>query len=438
MITMRRKIINVAVAAVGLSLLVGCGGSSVVKTSVLTGTVLDLNFQPVRDATVWTEYGQTRTSSAGSYALTKVGDGEVRVRARINKNGTYYAGSTSVLTTPDVQSNGNIIVAPETLMARVQGNVKDRAGYDLAHASVFAYFGGSNSKRVFTDDEGNFEFDDLPANVTMTISASGRTFRSDQSDVNLAVGELRQLNFVLDDAGSPSLTAPQNITATAYTSEPVATRGSSAAALDWVKQNVGKPHKGRSVTVSKKSRLRDDVNVEVELNWDVDQFPDLFGYGVYRSTSINQSPTSWDFVFDPLGATYLDAGLEPLTDYYYSLTTASANFPDNPNVTESDFSAVVSARTLERVYTSGYNFGTNKFLYTVNSGAESYVVYLFNVFPGVNATSVWNNSGSPSTTGSVTYTGPALQSGHTYYWFVVGTADGGASRTISQIETLKP
>ncbi|MBX3111277.1 MAG: carboxypeptidase regulatory-like domain-containing protein [Fimbriimonadaceae bacterium] len=435
---MCRHKITFAVAAAGLLLLAGCGGSSVVKTSVITGTVLDLNFQAVRDAKVWTEFGQTTTSSAGSYALTKVGDGEVRVYARVNKGGTWYAGSTSVLTTPDVQSNGNIIVAPEAVMARVQGNVQDRSGYNLAHASVFAYFGGSNSKRVFTDEDGNFEFDDLPANTSMKISASGRTFRSDQAIVNLSVGEVRQLNFILDDAGSPDLTPPQNITATAYTSEPVATRGASSTALDWVKNHVAKQRKGRTVTVSKRGRLRSDVNVEVELNWDVDQFPDLFGYGVYRSTSVTQSPTSWDFVFDPLGATYLDAGLEPLSDYYYSLTTASAWFPDDPYVTESDFSPVVGARTLERVYTSGFNFSTNKFQYTVNSGATSYVVYLFDTFPSVNTTAKWHNESSPSTTGSVTYTGPALQSGRTYYWFVEGRADGGASRTISQIEALQP
>ncbi|MBS1707452.1 MAG: carboxypeptidase regulatory-like domain-containing protein, partial [Armatimonadetes bacterium] len=367
-----------------------------------------------------------------------VGEGEVRVNARFDKGNTAYVGSTYVLTTADTQSNGNIIVAPGNLMGTIEGNVKDRFGYDLAHASVFMYFGGGNSKRVFTDENGNYNFDDIPANVTLQLSASGRSYRSDQSAVNLAVGEHRTVNFILDDAGSPTLTAPQNITATAYTSEPDATRGLSTSALDWVKKNLGRAKAGGKLTVSKKTRVRSDINVEVELNWDVDQFPDLFGFGVYRSTSSNVSPTSWDFIFEPLGASYLDAGLQPNANYYYSLTTASANFPDNPNVTESDFSPVVSAQTLERIHTTSYNSGTSKFQYTTTSGATSYVVYLFDEFPGVNTTSVWNNAGSPSATGSVTYTGPALQAGHTYYWFVVGSANSGASRTISQIDTLLP
>ncbi len=435
---MNRRIFASVVVAGALIIGSGCGGSNVVKTSILTGTVLDLNFVPVRDATVWTEYGQTTTSTAGSYVLTKVGDGEVRVNARINKSGSVYSGSTYVLTSADTQSNGNIIVSPESLMGSVTGNVQDRSGFDLAHASVFAYFGGGNSKRVFTDENGDYEFDDLPANFTLQIAASGRTYRSDQTTVNLSVGEQRAVDFVLDDAGNPTLTPPQNIFATAYTSEPVATRGASSAALDWVKKNLRRGGQGRSVTVSKKGRIRNDVNVEVELDWDVDQFPDLFGYGVYRSTSTSVSPSSWDFVYDPLGASYLDAGLEPLSHYYYSLTTASANFPDDPGVTESDFSAVVGAYTLERIYTSGYNFSTHRFQYTANSGASQYVVYLFDTFPGVNTSSIWSNSASPSATSTVTYTGPTLQSGHTYYWFVVGMADGGASRTISQIDTLLP
>ena len=48
-----------------------------------------------------------------------------------------------------------------------------------------------------------------------------------------------------------------------------------------------------------------------------------------------------------------------------------------------------------------------------------------------------DNEAAPVTSTSWVYSGPAFVPGRTYYWFVLGLANGDASRTISQVWSFK-
>lgn len=424
------------VALVALS---GCGGSSK-TTSAMTGTVYDQYLQPVIGASVSSRDTKTTTSSAGSFVLSNQADGYVLVKAEITKDGVKYQGSSMAYNSPGVQTTGvGIVIAPATELATLSGSVTDRFGVKLQDASVFAYSAsGGSSKRAITGEDGTFTMNELVAGVTYTVSATGQTYRSDQFSLTLAPGEAFNTDFVLGDAGVPVLSAPTSLSAVTYTSFPTATRATAPGdALDWVKARYDKKP-GAKVARSTVSRaVRSDVRVEAQLDWLYNPTTETQGYGIYRSPGSVATPAGYDFYYDPLATTFFDGGLEPSSTYTYAVTSASSHFPDFPSQTQSALSNTVVARTLERLSLTGYSAGSKRFSWASGSGSTSFIVYVFDEFPGVDRVVFADNEAAPVTTNSWVYSGPAFVPGRTYYWFVLGLANGDNSRTISQVWSFK-
>ena len=201
--------------------LVGCGGVSKPKTSTVTGSVVDADFNPVRGATVSAAGRTTVTSETGAYQLTELPSEDVEIIATLQIGNLAFRGRTWVYNAErEQQRSANIVMGPTNQLATLRGTVRDRDGFVLQGAAVFAYFGVGSSTKVFTDGNGNFTLRDLVANVDYAVSASGQTYRSDQTTIRLSNGETRSINFTLDNPGLPALTPPQNLGITSWVSFP--------------------------------------------------------------------------------------------------------------------------------------------------------------------------------------------------------------------------
>lgn len=432
---MKRTVVVLGILGVALA---GCGGSNVSKTSTVTGTVLDINNQPVRDAKVSSKYGNTRTSPTGAFTLPLQGNGAVDISADAVKNGVHYRGrTTSFNYKNELTQSINIVVGVDDELGRISGNVRDRNGNPLEDASVYAYNGAGSSLRVFTDANGDYEFSDLVGGVTYSVLAGGQGYRSDSTQVALGIRDSRSADFVLDDPGLPNLQAPQNVFVTTWVSPSDATAKPGSDVITLAKRLMAKNGGSKGKVVMSKTKALSNNLVEADIEWDEQRFSDLLGYGVYKANSANGVLNGADFLPEPLAAYYVDQDLRTRSTYSYGLTTISAAYPDFPDQTESDLSDRVVAVTLDRLSLAAPTFGPLTFRWLSGSAATSYVVFLFDEFPGIDVTSSWNNASNRATGTSVVYNGASLNVGQTYYYLIVGLANNDESRTISQIGSFQ-
>jgi hypothetical protein len=189
--------------------------------------------------------------------------------------------------------------------------------------------------------------------------------------------------------------------------------------------------------------------VEIDLFWTSTVFEDLFGYAFKRATSAAALPNTQatQLLRDPLADAYFDVDpeLTPNVTYYYTVHRLDTiDFPDPSRQTIGPASNVASANPLNPITALNPAFGSSvgaspSFQWSPVDGAAGYQVYVWDRFPslqedpslpaepGGNAVPpVWpanlNSPGSSFVTApatSVTYQGPALQAGRTYYWMVV-------------------
>lgn len=354
--------------------------------------------------------------------IRRTRQGEVDIRAEVIRDGVRHRGMTYTFAhvAGHVQSV-NIVVAPEHESATLRGYVFDRQGRALNNAWVFAYSGAGSSQRAFTNEDGLYELNWLIANMEYTISAGGLGLRSDQETIVLSAGETARLDFTTGNPGLPTLTPPSNLFATSWVA-PAPTRGDRAVDLTVVRELVGTRDGSPATASSRTTRsVRSDMIVEVDLEWDEQRFSDLVGWGIYRAPSATGPLTGVDFFPEPLAAFYVDIGINPNSVYSYAVTTISALYPDHPDRTESDLSNRAVIETLGLLRASAIAMANPRFSWNADSGADVYRVFLFDEFPGIGVTSVWN---TPHLVGTnVTYNGPSLEVGRTYYYFVVGFGD---------------
>lgn len=420
-----------------LAAVVGCGGSSSSgsKSATVTGTVIDISNQPVRDAVVTSRYGSVRTSTVGSFYFPNQGTGPVEYTATITRNGARYRGrSTAWNYSNEKTQNVNIVIGLESELGTIRGQVVDRNGDPLQDASVYAYSGAGSSIRTFSDEDGNYQFDDLVGGASYTVLAGGQSYRSDSVNVTLGLNQTRTVDFLLDDPAEPNLQPPSNVGVVSWTSPSDATRGPDRDPYTAIKRLFDPKY--RTHKVAPQTRAVPSTLYEVDLFWDEQRFPDLLGYGIYRGRGANGTVEGIDLSADPLAGYYVDLTVQGNTTYSYAVSTISSNFPANPDQTESGLSTRVVAETLGRLNLSNPTLNPLTFRWQGGSGAQEYVVYLFDEFPGVDVTQIWDNEQNRASGTSVVYNGPALSKG-TYYYVVVGVANNDESRTVSQVGTLR-
>ncbi len=430
---MSRSILLSFSAIALLGALSGC--SEPQKLASITGRVTDINGLPVRDARVFTIDGQTRTSTNGTYTLTQVREDNIAVQAEYTSpTGARFVGRTVTRTVDNqIQNSVNITVGSVSALGSVRGVVRDRFGRPLAGASVFAYAQGYlSSARTITDESGNYDLRDLVAGLAYSMSVGGFGYANDETNISLSSGQTLTRNFTLDDAGNPTLPAPQNLRVISWVSPRTSRAPGEAAAYEQVKRLYDRDRAQRAAT-----RATFAGNpIEVEINWDRLQGVDFYGYGVYRGTGPSGVIVEYDFYREPMSGTYIDGdnALLPDNTYRYQLTSLGTLFPDDPD-SEGPRSSIVVADTLDdlRLGSAVVNGNDIVFNWFGDSGATSYVVYIFNQFPGLGVTSILNNQSNPTTQLNTTFPNAGLVRGQTYYYLVLGLANSNRSRTISQV-----
>lgn len=421
------------IAAIGCGGSGGGGGGGGSRTASVSGTVTDVNGDPVRGARVSSRDGSTTTSTTGAYILRNVREDNLDISADIVQNGVRFRGQNVAVTFRGERTQSvNIVVAPERQLASIYGVIEDRDGFRLGGASVFASGAGLSSQRTVANANGEYELFGLVSGISYTVVAGGREYRSDVDSMVLTDGERRRVNFVLSNPGNPQMPAPEELSAVSWTSPPVTRLSRDREAIENVKRLFDPKHAKRR---AKTTRLTPDGNyVEVGLDWIPIDSLELLGYGIYRARSANGPFTAIDFLREPLEGYFVDLDdvLRPNQNYFYQVTSLSVIYPDDPDRSESPPSNVVLVTPLPDL--NGLSVTNNPLTFNWNDAlADAYVVYLFDEFPGVGVESFWNNANSPTSDTSLQYAGPALTRGQRYYYLVLGLADENVNRTVSAV-----
>jgi hypothetical protein len=416
-------------------LLSGCGGGKNKVPGSISGVIFDINGEVVRNARVWCDLSgpndpETRSNASGAYLLTGVPESIQIVRAEVTQNGLRYYGQTAIqVFEGDQTKNVNITLVRDNQLASVVGVVMDRNGFAISGAKVFANSNGFSSSFAITASDGTYAMGGLQAGLDYTLTASARYYGNDEDFVNLSPGEQRNVNFILGNVSNVQLPAPQNLSAVAWTSpKEITTRGREADAIEAFKQKYD-PRRAQGRT-----RNSDGGNwIEIDLYWDAVSSPQLMGYGIYRGTSAVDALQGLFFLRD-IYATFfadLDELLRENQTYYYEVTALNTSYPDSAG-SESNHSNRYGVTPIGDLALGNVTQNPSPvFNWQAANGAQSYIVFLFDAYPTFETDFFWQSAPTAST--QLAYTGPALTPGHTYYYLVLGLANGNDSRTISRV-----
>ena len=416
----------------------GCGGSTTIgggnsgPPGEVSGVIFDSDGNVVRDADVFITNPElhTTSSSSGTYVLTDVPAVDLLVRVQTDQDGVTYIGQNLArVFNNDRAKNVNIVVVRASDVAQIHGTVRDSHGGRISGARVFAV-GENNlsSSMAVTDSNGDYSIHRLAPGINYELNASTPDFRSDNTSVTLSAGDDDQEDFVLTEtSGVATLSPPINLALVAWTAPDDITRSiDSSKAYEQVKRLFDPARAKRTPT----TRLTPSgETIEVDATWDRVSSNFLLGYGVYRALGAAGALQSDDFLRDPLAEFYADTddSLVENTTYSYALTSI------NTDQVESGFSTQVPVKTIGRMSSPTISFSPVTFHWPAATGAQNYVVFVFDTFPSVGVDSIWNNAATPVSGTSIPYGGPSLVPGNTYYVVVLGLANSNTSRTISRI-----
>jgi len=447
--TMQRCIWGGLIAFLVAGILAGCGGDT--KVGVVSGTITDIEGDPVADAEVFAANAvnsRTRSLHNGTYYLTNVPDWFTIIRARAVINGVEYTGQNVAQVFENEQSkNVNIMIAPANRQGAVEGFVRDALGRGIEGARVFVG-GALSSALAVTDRRGFYRITGLPAGYEYPVVASAPDYENDKRTVSIVAGETALLSFTLNDSRNRPVQAPINLSATAWTMPRVLTATRSAPrerdAYNAIRALFDdKPRPRRTVA----SRAVGDYWIEIDLSWDYEEQLSLLGYGIYRGRTIDElNRNAIAFLRDPLADFFadLDPALQPNVTYYYEMVALNTDYLNDLPGTVSGRSNRVSARpftpiAITRPFPNEIVDGL-LLQWTPVPNADYYLVLIYDRFPDYKVAPYFpadlSNPGAakvfaPAT--SLVYTGPPLVSGRTYYAVVLAFTNDRSTCAISQI-----
>jgi len=447
--TMQRRIWGGVFAFLCAVILAGCGGES--KVGVVSGTITDIEGDPVADAEVFAANAvnsRTRSLHNGTYYLTNVPDRFTIIRARAVINGVEYTGQNIAQVFENEQSKSvNIMIAPANRQGAVEGFVRDALGRGIEGARVFAG-GALSSALAVTDRRGFYRIAGLPAGYEYPIVASAPDYENDKRTVSIVAGETALVSFTLNDSRNRPVQTPLNLTATAWTMPRVLTATRSAPrerdAYNAIRALFDdKPRPRRTVA----SRAVGDYWIEIDLSWEYEEQNSLLGYGIYRGRTIDElNRNAIAFLRDPLADFFadLDPALQPNVTYYYEMVALNTDYLNDLPGTVSGRSNRVSARpftpiAITRPFPNEIVDGLI-LQWTPVPNADYYLVLIYDRFPDYKVAPYFpadlSNPGAakvfaPAT--ALVYTGPPLVSGRTYYAVVLAFTNDRSTRAISQI-----
>jgi hypothetical protein len=446
-------------AVAGLTLLTylfvaGCGGGGGSTPGNLTGAVTDAEGRAVAGATVAVGSSQTKSLSNGTFTLSGIRDGFQKVVAANTINGRRWSGETMVDLVGNEQNRSlNIVISDEDTQGTIFGSVIGPNGFGLEGAKVFIA-GPLGSTLAVADRDGNYVANRIPSGFTYTVTCSLAGFVNDTKSVHVSANQTTAASFALTIGTSQgAIPAPTGLSAQAWTVADTISRSTaqSRGVYDWLKKvyrkKSGLPETPKlSRVVSGKAATRSTPNgsvIEVDLFWTYQSFTDLFGYAIRRSTSsAGVAAVDVDAVLrDPLADAFFDVDpqLTPQVPYFYTVSRLdTVDFPDNGLIgPASNVASVTPLGPVNAQTAPTFVAGNPVFAWNSVTGAAAYQIYVWDQFPALQndpslpsdpdaVQPVWpadfNSPGSSLVTApntSQAYQGPALISGHTYYWMVV-------------------
>ncbi len=420
----------------------GCGGLNPSGSGDVSGAIFNETGDVVRGARVWADDNQTLSNSTGGYVITNVRNKfDVVVRAEITVGGVRYFGQNVARIPTDARLKSlNIAVYPDSEQATIEGTVADRTGLAVEGAHVFARQNNGavvSSSLAITDSDGHYRIEGLKSGQEYALVANAQGFDSDSDVVTLNQGEDRTENFVIPDATGNVPPPPTNLSATSWTSPKEVTRSLQLSrGIEAIKRMLDPRRTSRHVAAAKARDSATGDVIEVDLFWDRPDFQSLLGFGIYRGPDPT-ALTGIDFLRDPLSDTYEDSDRE-LTqgqEYSYAASSLSTSYTSHGHG-ESALSSVVHAPTLGQVVALQPSFGPLTFHWSLAYGAQQYEVLVYDQYPAVGVPSGFHFFSNQTTDTSYVYGGPALQSGKTYFFAVLGSTNDGAGMTLSRIESF--
>lgn len=463
-------------------------------TTTLSGTVTDLTGSAIVGATVSTGNQSTRTTQFGTFLLPNVplptGQSSViqTVTASAGINGQTWNGQNTVeiLTNETNTRNVQIIISNASTQGAIAGIIRDNAGNPVQGARVFAAapdpaqaarFTSLGSFMAVTAADGSFIIPKLPplnagtnpTGYVVTASFAGYTNQSASVQVNPKAVTNIALTLTASSTGA-SLQTVQNFSALSITTPTTFTRAPGGSSADRAlnalrhfileKRGLLRHHAADPTRITRRGRvIRSTPSgsvIESDLFWDYTPLDNLLGYDVLRSANDASHFASIALLRDPLADRFadIDPALTPDTTYYYSVARLdTVNFPKNGD--EGPPATPVAVDPLQPLALSSPNNAATAgnpptFSWTSVNRAALYQILVYDRFPDYQSDTdpngvrpIWpadpQNPGAslvsaPAT--SQTYQGPALTSGHTYYWAVLAQDDVGSAYSVSPVRSF--
>ncbi|MFN7172881.1 MAG: carboxypeptidase-like regulatory domain-containing protein [Fimbriimonadaceae bacterium] len=359
-------------------------------------------------------------NSIGMFQIDQVAPGERLVQAEFFEPGMNFVAQNVVDVRPNELSRSVVLtMVPANIVATLQGSVRDSNGNLLRNARVFGNTTGFGSAFTLTDDSGNYRLEWLAPNQELFVQATGPGFVGDIRTVTLAPGETRTVDFTVTAADTGGLPAPTDFFSIAVTSPRTPRSQVPPAVLDKIIERL------RPETAGMRGRTRDEGRsansfVSVENFWQSVADPSLLGYGVYRGLANQSQMTALQFLNDPLAGFFadLDNSLQIGTSYRYHVTALSTSYPQGPNSESSPSNSAV-VRPIGELRALDVTYNPLTFRWQPGSGGVGFFVFVYDRFPGPNASPIWVND-NPAIGTSLEYSGVPLFSGFRYFYIVVG------------------
>ena len=379
-------------------------------------------------------------------------------------NGVTWTGSNQVVvaigdtTTPT--QNAQIVISNPATQGTITGTVKNSSNIGIYGAKILLSAAAPSSAKfafnnlgaiaAYTDSTGAFTIPQVPAatNYTIVASYTGQTNATSQG-ITVTAGQTTTRAFTLASAGSVNsgLPAIANFDGLSITTPINPTRAAGSASVDsgvlavrdylLRKRGILLRHaaiasKIVTKTVGATRSAPSGYVIQNILEWDYQAFDSLYGYAVLRSPNNTDNFATIANIQDPLAERFSDGDptLTPNLLYYYNLVRVDVN--QNEGVVDGNNSIVL--RPMNPITPTRPLGGSLQsqplFEWQPVTNALHYTVLVYDSFPqpadpthNTAATQpIWPPSSDPgaSTTNgtALLYQGPALTSGHTYYWAI--------------------
>jgi len=407
----------------------------------ISGVVYNVNGDTMLDADVKLMLGEqvvatARTTLFGTFLFRNIAPGKYTIRATAETSSGTFVGERSniVVVSGRRTFNADVTVFPEGIVGSIQGKVTNRAGVPIEGAHVFTLVGLLSASSDVTDSSGRYRLTNV-LEGSRIVEALAPGYLCSRREVYVEKGKTVQLDFILEEASKElaPLPKPEPPSGTMLTYPATVSRGLNDGSRNAFISFLRLHRLGELIKVLTASRQqgkhtrmpRKGFIIEADLWWKPVSREDVIGYVVYRSFAEVGGFKRIATIYGVALPILVDVSDEhtPSKPVRYAITLLSTLN------SESDMSDPVS---LEPIGEARLKSPPNQAIIKVSEGeqisfewhpvdgATAYWVQLFSEFPTGAVDPQWETV-IPLKGTKITYDGPQLLRGKTYYWMVIAS-----------------